>query len=215
MVFKCVDSTDDSIVDNIKIYWISSLTILVIGTLFTGIVLLYTVYEVNRRQELAFQGDEIAARRLILPCYKPLLRILSILFIIVAITTCGAYDKQFSYFYNAFKLLQLHGLCLTGVYSIGPSILLQKSVSINSYKKCMITILPWWLLCFCLWCSSLSSSLSSCKQVKMIEMAYALIVFLPILVLCIAVYTRKVSPLPLSPLPISPLSPPQSLLSPY
>ena len=111
MVYKC-SNNDENIINNPTIlhddiisgnsynYWIASLSILVIGTFITGLLLLYIVYEVNRRQELAFQGDEIAARRLILPCYKPLLTMLVIIFFILAVISCAAYRyHQLLYLY--------------------------------------------------------------------------------------------------------------------
>jgi len=84
----------------LNIYWDTSLSIIVCGTFITSLLLLYTLYEVNRRQQLAYQGDEVAARRLILPCYKPLLTMLVIIFFILAVISCVAYRyHQLLYLY--------------------------------------------------------------------------------------------------------------------
>lgn len=68
---------------------------------------------------------------------------------------------------------------------------MQKSVSTNSFKKCAYVILPWWLLCFSVWCGSLFTK-NNCNDARRIEIAFFLIAFLPIVILCFLVYTRKV-----------------------
>ena len=92
----------------LNIYWNTSLSIIVCGTFITSLLLLYTLYEVNRRQQLAYQGDEVAARRLILPCYKPLLTMLAIIFFILAVISCVAYRyHQLLYLYYIIIIITL------------------------------------------------------------------------------------------------------------
>jgi hypothetical protein len=101
----------DDYIGTYEIYWYSALSIIVIGTFITSMLLLYTLYEVNRRQQLAYQGDEVAARRLILPCYKPLVRMLAIVFFILAVSSCGAY-RYYKFLFLLFLLFSLFFLLL-------------------------------------------------------------------------------------------------------
>eukprot|EP01038_Epipyxis_sp_PR26KG_P014362 gene14362-19264_t len=113
----------------------------------------YTIFIATKRQQLAYKGDVDAAKRIVLPCYKPLLRVLLICYILFTISF-GLSLLSISEVNNEEhenNIVQYYLFSFTTVYSIIPVLLTQNSVSVAGFWRGFYIILPWWLISTILW----------------------------------------------------------------
>jgi tRNA A-37 threonylcarbamoyl transferase component Bud32 len=111
---------------------------------------------VNNRQNLAFSGDISAAKHILLPCYRPIFRCFTWVYVIFAVLLSillickpvGGLVEHYCLQYFYFAILT--------IYFIAPVLLLQRSVSKLGFWITFFTLFPWWLVCSLLWFLSLS-----------------------------------------------------------
>lgn len=132
-------------------YFESLLIVGLLGCCATSIHLLISIQMINKRQSLAYSGDESAARRLILPCYKPLFLGLSIFFAVSAIGIALSFLRSNLDDDAEFRRIEYFCFIFTAVYSITPVLLVQRAVSIIAFWNTFYCILPWCLSCTLLW----------------------------------------------------------------
>lgn len=139
-------SITSSIVIGVICFSITSLV-----SLLTSLLLIQSIIVADYRQVLAFQGNVAAAKRIILPCYRPLLIFLVILYLLLLLFQSLMFISYKSYnFRFVYQILRIYSLCVLGILSIIPILLLQKSISLRSYSQSFFAIFPWWSTCFLL-----------------------------------------------------------------
>lgn len=156
--------------------------------LITAVIILLLVRTIKRRQYEAYNGDVGAARKLILPCYKPLLRIFSILFVAIGIA------HILTFFFIAkkrpfFIATQYINFCGIAVSMLIPVLLTQRSVSKSNFLRGMLLIFPWWLLT-----SAIFVYIFSTQSIALIPLVvYIAFAIVPPSVFCVGVVTRWIS----------------------
>lgn len=128
------------------------LVIVSIGNaIFTSLAICQSIYYMNLRQKLAYEGDEKAAERIILPTYKPILLGICIFYILFAISlSLTLIDKNIhnETYYKILQYFQYLGIML---YSITPVLLIQKSVSSKAFQRVFFILFPYWIITSLLW----------------------------------------------------------------
>lgn len=121
------------------------------NAVLTSLAVCQSIYYMNLRQNLAYDGDEAAAKRIILPIYKPVLIGISILYIVFALclglTLIDPNWENKTYF----KILQYFQFTCIFLYTIIPTLLLQPSVSYKAFRNVAFMLLPWWLITTVFW----------------------------------------------------------------
>ena len=130
--------------------WSDLVLICILNYALTSLSLLYSVRSANQRQALAYNGDAQAAKRIILPCFKPLFQGLIVFYATLSVVLCLTYsDPTIKGKY--FHVLQYFNFCSMGTYIITPVLLVQSSVSLPAFWNTAYIVIPWWLLCTALW----------------------------------------------------------------
>ena len=122
------------------------LTIPALGSLITAILCIYSVYMMDIRQKLAFQGDDDAAKKLILPCYRPLYIGLIITYIIITISILVTLKDNNISNPILYFVLQGYSLCILTTFLILPLLFVQYAVSLRSFIITTKILLPWFLI---------------------------------------------------------------------
>lgn len=115
----------------------------IVGSALTAAHLFYSIRIAIRRQELAYAGDAAAAKRIILPCYKPLVRGILLFYLLFAVALSLTFVNPDL---DVHRLVQYYAFSLLTVYSITPVMLVQTSVSAAAFWRTFYTILPYWIL---------------------------------------------------------------------
>jgi len=127
-------------------FTLTVLTIAVIvGNLVTAGVFTYFINLAAWRRTLALQGDDSAATRIILPCYRPIFRVM------VGVYMTSALALSLSFFAkqgpaDQYYELQFASLMMLMTFSVVPILLLQRSVSYKAFRVTACYIVPWFLL---------------------------------------------------------------------
>jgi len=130
--------------------WWSLVVVSVINYVLTAVSLSVSVRNAGIRQVLAYGGDATAAKRIILPCFKPLFRGLVAFYAVLAVALSMTFiDSSIKERY--FHIMQFFNYCSITVFVITPVLLLQSSVSVAAFWKSFYIVLPWWCLCCILW----------------------------------------------------------------
>lgn len=115
----------------------------IVGSIFTAVHLAYSIRIAQQRQQLAYEGDANAAKRIILPCYKPLVRGIFLFYVSFAVALSLTY---LNLSLDMHRLILYYCFALLTVYSIIPVMLVQTSVSASAFWRTFYTILPYWAL---------------------------------------------------------------------
>ncbi|RYH08867.1 hypothetical protein EON65_40565, partial [archaeon] len=153
------------------------LVISVIGCVSSACMLGYSLFIARLRQKQAYAGDPVAAKHIVLPCYKPILQGMITFYALFAAVLLLTFTDPDS---EAVHVLQYFGFALMVIFSITPALLIQSSVSIKSFWSIALTIFPWWLVCTILWVVAIN-----------VESIYCL--FMSLFLLCSCVPTATVS----------------------
>lgn len=130
--------------------WWALVVVCVVNYVLTSISLLISVRTASKRQILAYGGDPEAAKRIILPCFKPLFQGLIVFYALQAVALCLTFtDPSINSRY--FHILQYFNFLSIGVYVITPVLLIQSSVSMPAFWNTFYTVFPWWMVCNVLW----------------------------------------------------------------
>lgn len=114
----------------------------ILGSMFTAVHLFFSIRIAMRRQELAYAGDEAAAKRIILPCYKPLVRGLLLFYLTFSCALALTYVNPEV---DVHRIVQYYCFSLLTTYCITPVMLVQTSVSRKAFWRTFFIILPYWL----------------------------------------------------------------------
>jgi len=108
------------------------------------------LYMMTQKQHLAYFGDKNAARHLILPCYKPLIRGICVAFIILVLLVLIVYSVTSDAYING-HIVEYCAMCCMILYCIPIVLLLQPSVSLSGFRRTLYLLFPWWLFCTLIW----------------------------------------------------------------
>lgn len=117
------------------------------------LMFLYILRTMRIRRAQALAGDPKAAKRIILPCYKPVLRG------IMAVYVCMGVVLFISIFVDwgdnslraRYHSVQGLGFLSVVVFAMAPVLLLQRSVSATGFWRTGYTLLPWFTVCVATW----------------------------------------------------------------
>eukprot|EP00605_Chrysophyceae_sp_TOSAG23-4_P001788 GSChrysophyteH1.ASY1.ANO1.1977.1 assembled CDS len=130
---------------------LSILTIIVaVGNAVTTLVFAYFIWMANWRRTLALQGDESAAVRILLPCYRPIFRLMAAVYLLsgIALGLSFLTDQGIT---DQFFVLQFASLMMLTTFSVVPIILLQPSISYKAFGTAALVTVPWFFGCMGLW----------------------------------------------------------------
>jgi tRNA A-37 threonylcarbamoyl transferase component Bud32 len=134
-------------------YWWALVLTCIVNYCLTAVSLIVSVRTASQRQALAYSGDASAARRIILPCYRPLFQGLIVFFFVMAGTLCLTFaDTSLGSKY--FHILQYYNFGSMALFVITPVLLIQSSVSVIAFWNAAYTVIPWWLTCTIVWALS-------------------------------------------------------------
>ena len=130
---------------------LSGLTIAVsAGNIVTSCIFGYFIRQSNWQRTLALQGDHDAAVRILLPCYRPIFRMMVLVYVGSAIAlACSFLFKQSVD--DQFYCLQFASLLMLTTFSWVPWLLLQPSISYKAFRQTGMVIVPWFCLCTGIW----------------------------------------------------------------
>lgn len=123
----------------------------------TALQLLQSLIIWDHRQAIAFKGNAAAAKRLILPCYRPFFRALIVFYLIIALILGISIFEDYCY-KTIFFEIQYACFGIVVLLFIVPLLLIQKSISYSSFWRVFYTILPWWIICTAFWILSVVTS---------------------------------------------------------
>jgi len=122
----------------------------IVGNVVTACVFVYFINLAAWRRTLALQGDDSAATRIILPCYRPIFRVMVGVYLISAlalslsfIAVQGPADQYYE--------LQFASLMMLMTFSVVPVLLLQRSVSYKAFRATACYIVPWFIFIAVAW----------------------------------------------------------------
>jgi serine/threonine protein kinase len=121
-----------------------------IGCFITAILFAASVLLLNWRQQAAYGGDEIAANKIVLPCYKPIYTGLSGFFTILGVAQCLCMVDTYNE-HKMYKIAQFNSMCVMAGYLIFPVLVVQHGVSMQSLKVTAIVISVWFALVAVIW----------------------------------------------------------------
>jgi len=113
------------------------------GSLFTAGHLTYSIYIAMKRQRLAYSGDVAAAKRIILPCFKPLVRGLLLFHLLFAAALALTFINSRVV---VRRIIEYYCFSLLTTYCITPVMLTQTSVTSATFRRTVQTMVPYWLL---------------------------------------------------------------------
>jgi len=163
------------------------------NSFFIAITLGVSIVRAEHHQDLAYNGDVAAAKRIILPCWKPLLRGLLVLFVLFGILQLLIFlllEKNNTE-QSGFIIVQHYGLALLVVFSIPPILLIQPSVSQAGFYRCFYITVGYYLLCNIVW--FLGRISTGQGHVRAFEITYWVVTFFPPLITCVGVLSKRIN----------------------
>jgi serine/threonine protein kinase len=148
----------------------------------------YDIYIALKLRELAYSGDVVAAKRIILPCYKPLIKWLLIFNALFAVALALTFVNPKV---DTYRILIYYFFSLLTIYNITPVMLVQTSVSNKAFWNTFYTIFPWWFICTILW--AFSDKVRSKTIVLILQLCFIIIATLPPFLLAAGILTKLVS----------------------
>ena len=136
---------------SLRDYTLSVLIIAVLcGNVVTACVFMYFIWMSNWRRTLALQGDASAAVRILLPCYRPIFRLMAFVYLLSAVGLGLSFLTRQSVA-DQFYVLQFASLMMLTTFAIVPILLMQPSVSYKAFWTTASFILPWFTVCTVIW----------------------------------------------------------------
>lgn len=159
------------------------LIINILGCVLTCLNLGYSLYTAVKRQQKAYLGDAAAAKRIILPCFKPLMKGFLVCYGIAAILLSFMFLEPEDF--SMRKLNQYFGFMMISLFSIIPVLLTHKSISWKSFYMTFYTVSPWWIVCTLLWCLTFLSDRDAALAFSIVYIIFSTLfpIFFALLVL--------------------------------
>jgi hypothetical protein len=124
------------------------LTILAFACLISSVYFIFWIQVARKHQEKAYAGDKKSAKRIILPFYRPLIKVYATVFLLLGISVCLLFiDLSI----NVHRALEYYGFFILFLYSFIPFFLRQSSASVKAVWRTLYQILPWYLLSTLFW----------------------------------------------------------------
>lgn len=164
-----------------------------VGSLLSSFSFLVLIWLANRRQQKALQGDEAAALKIVLPCYRPLYIFLASVYLLVAVGLALTFVSGPLSVPSQFLVLQYYSLSMLAVYTIVPLLLTQQSVSYLAFKRTSLVIGPWFLLCSLMWglSAAMPNSLPT-KSGDSLQIVFWIVSCLPSLLLSLGILLKVI-----------------------
>lgn len=123
---------------------------MIAGNVLTASVFYYFILLAAWKNTLALQGNSDAATRIILPCYRPIFRVM------IGVYLFSAVALGLSFFVaqgpaDQYYELQFASLMMLMTFSVVPLLLLQRSVTYKAFRTTACVIVPWFLLITGMW----------------------------------------------------------------
>lgn len=162
------------------------------NSFFIAVGLIVSIVRSQHHQDLAYKGDVAAAKRIILPCWKPLQRGLVLLFILLGISQLTVFLVLEAHHYarSAIVIVQHYGLILLIVFSIPPVLLMQSSVSKAGFYRCFYILLGYYIMCNIVW--AICRVATNPNTVFSLEVLYFVITCFPPLITCVGILTQRI-----------------------
>jgi len=158
-----------------------------VGAFITSGVFAFMIWLSNRRRNLALKGDEVAALKIVLPCWRPLYIFLMVVYMLMALSLGLTFVVPLPVV-SQFLVLQFTSLVMLALFSIVPLLLTQKSVSYVAFRRTAWFIGPWFVLCVLMW--SLSDLRNATQPLQII---FWILSCIPSLVLSVGILFRCIS----------------------
>jgi serine/threonine protein kinase len=120
-----------------------------VSAFVTSLQILQSLLIADYRQALAFHGDQAAAQRIILPCYRPLFIALIFMYFFLSLyqgllllDASRRHDANF-----VLDNIKIYCLCVLSIFSIIPVLLIQKSVSLKGFWRSFYLMFPLFMSC--------------------------------------------------------------------
>ena len=143
-----------------------------------------------------YSGDEAAAKRIVLPCYKALYRMFLVVYIILLFALTLIVSPIADWNSEAyFRTVQYISFSILSIYSVVPVLLVQSSISITAFRTALLVSLPWWITGTVLWITgtlAVESSSSSSSSYVAVEVSFALIASLCPSSLCVCILFKVI-----------------------
>jgi serine/threonine protein kinase len=153
----------------------------------TAVLLWADIQLALRRQQLALDGDPVAAKHIILPCYKPLIRGILLFNILLAVSLSLTFLKH----YTQHSLVTYFCVLLQNIYLITPVMLMQTSVSRKAFLTTAYSLVPYWVLCSLL--CNLTIELRDPTARLATQVVFIVVVALCPSLLAIGILTKRIS----------------------
>ena len=121
-----------------------------LGAFTSSLLFGFLIWLSYRRQRLALQGDEIAALKIVMPCYQPLYIFLGSVYLVISVALALTFVTPLSIL-SQFLVLQFYSLTMLALFTIVPLLLTQNSVSYMAFVRTAWIIGPWYVLCSLTW----------------------------------------------------------------
>lgn len=159
-----------------------------IGSLITAIQFAYSIFLLDDRQKRAYQGDVLAAKRLILPCYRPLYIGFTIYFTLLCIGELLTLIQDNISIKTLYFILQVQSLFILTAFLISPILFIQHSVSKRGFILTSVYIIPWFIITAA--CLVVTYAVNSWKLT--VDIIFLFLAFLPPFCLSVGILSRLV-----------------------
>lgn len=129
-----------------------------LGFLYAAIYICILNYVMIQRSHEAYRGDAEVSKKLILPCYKPLLRSLILFHLACAILVTVAFCINIKKDLFVFQIIQYCAMCSALIFSIPPLLLIQPSISNNGFLRILSILLTWFIINSIAWILSIQET---------------------------------------------------------
>lgn len=160
----------------------------IVSATLSSLQIVVSVLIADYRKALAVRGDIAAAKRLLLPCYRPFF--IALIVIYLSLTLYQGLSILSSHVTNSrfvYNIIKVYVLTLLTIYCAIPILLTQKSISFNSFTNTFLRIFPFWLICVVLLMILLTEPSLSYSSVVSIEVFIMLFSIVPSFYLSIGV----------------------------
>lgn len=169
---------------------IATIIIGLLGSLAAGIGLIISHKISKRRQKQAFLGDDNASSKLILPCYRPLYRLLIGLYFFFSFIFCISFTWSLS-MAEVILYIEYYTLCILAIYSIAPVLLIQKSgISTTGFWNTFYIVGYWYAMNSFIWLGCVVATDMQSKY--SLQILFAHFVSFPLIILGVGVLTKRI-----------------------
>lgn len=161
------------------------LIVSLVGCVSSAGLLGYSSYVAALRQKQAYAGDQTAAKYIVLPCYKPIIKGMVVFYLLFALALLISVASPGN---DADSIVQYLGFCLIVVFSITPVLLVQSSVSIRAFRNLFLLLFPWWAISTVLWIAGTEVERGSAALLGV----FTALACIPPMALSIGILTKRV-----------------------